>query len=164
MTATWPRIVVMGVSGSGKSTVAARLGAELGLPFAEGDDFHSDANRAKMTAGIALTDEDRRPWLASLRDWAASATGGCVISCSALRRAYRDVLREAGPDVVFVEIDVPPDVLRARMAARSSHYMPTLEPLADDEPGARVDGSRSIDEVVRDALAVVRSSADLPRA
>jgi carbohydrate kinase (thermoresistant glucokinase family) len=167
MTPTWPRVVVMGVSGSGKSTIGARVAAELGVPFAEGDDFHGDANRAKMAAGVPLTDEDRWPWLAALRDWAAASEDGCVVACSALRRAYRDVLREAGPDVIFLEVDVPHDVLRARMAARSAHFMPTslldsqlatLEPLGADERGVRLDGRRSVDEVVRDALAAVRSS------
>ena len=96
-----PRVVLMGVSGSGKSSVGAALGARLGVPFAEGDDFHPAASRAKLAAGIPLTDADRWPWLRGLRDWAAAQQRGCVLACSALRRAYRDVLREAGPDVVL---------------------------------------------------------------
>ena len=93
MSSTWPRVVVMGVSGSGKSTLDARLAIEMDVPFAEGDRFHSEENRSKMTAGVPLTDEDRAPWLWSLRDWAAATHGGCVLACSALRRRYRDMLR-----------------------------------------------------------------------
>ena len=151
----------MGVSGSGKSTLAVPLAQALGVPFAEGDDFHSAANRAAMAAGHALTDADRQPWLAALRTWAAAQPAGCVLSCSALRRAYRDVLRGAGPDVVFLEVDVPRQVLAARLAARRGHFMPpslldsqlaTLEPLAPDEAGARLDGTLPIADLVAAAL------------
>ncbi|GAB2463502.1 gluconokinase [Xylanimonas ulmi] len=164
MSATAGRIVVMGVSGSGKSTVAALLAQRLGVPFAEGDEFHSPASRAKMASAVPLTDQDRAPWLASLRDWAAAQPAGCVVSCSALRRSYRDVLRAAGPDVVFLQIDVPAETLRARMDAREGHYMPTallisqlatLEPLGDDEAGRRLDGSADVDDVVGAALDAV---------
>ena len=161
-----PRIVVMGVSGSGKSTLASALAAALGVPFAEGDTFHGDANRAKMAAGVQLTDDDRWPWLRALRDWAAAQPSGCVLACSALRRVYRDVLREAGPDVTFVEVDVAPDVLRGRMAARPGHYMPTslldsqlttLEPLERDERGVRIDDAgRGADAVFRTALRAIQ--------
>jgi len=147
----------MGVSGSGKSTLGVALAQALGVPFAEGDDFHSAANRAAMAAGHALTDADRLPWLEALRTWAAARPAGCVLSCSALRRAYRDVLRGAGPDVVFLEVDVPREVLATRLAARRGHFMPpslldsqlaTLEPLADDEAGARLDGTQPVAELV----------------
>lgn len=164
MTAVAPRIVVMGVSGSGKSTLGAALAGSLGVPFAEGDDFHSEANRIKMAAGVPLTDEDRWPWLGSLRDWAAAQPTGCVLACSALRRAYRDVLREAGDDVVFLEVDVPADLLRSRMSSRPGHYMPTslldsqlatLEPLAPDETGRRIDGANDLESVLDEARTAV---------
>jgi len=152
-------IVVMGVSGSGKSTVARALSSALGLPFAEGDDVHSEANRARMAAGIPLTDEDRGPWLEALRDWmSAQVETGSVLSCSALRRSYRDVLRAADGTVEFVEMSAPPAVLAERMARRPGHFMPTtlldsqlatLEPLADDEPGLRLTATGDIGTIVR---------------
>ncbi len=166
MTRAVPRIVVMGVSGSGKSTVGAALAAALGVPFADGDDFHPDSNRQAMAAGIPLTDADREPWLAALRAWAAARDGGCVLACSALRRAYRDVLRGAGPDVVFVHLDVPAATLRSRMLARAGHFMPaslldsqlsTLEPLGHDEPGVRLSASPDVATVAAEALVAVEA-------
>lgn len=160
-------VVVMGVSGSGKSTVAELLAARLSLPFGEGDEFHGEHNRALMASGVPLTDEDRAPWLAAVRDWmsAQSATGS-VVACSALRRVYRDVLRGATGEVLFVEVDVPAQVLRSRMAARTEHFMPvslldsqlaTLEHLASDEPGLRVDGAAPLPQVVDACLAGLRA-------
>ncbi|WP_448630067.1 gluconokinase [Cellulomonas soli] len=167
---TGVHVVVMGVSGSGKSTVAAALAERLTLPFGEGDEFHGERNRALMAAGVPLTDADRAPWLLAVRDWmSAQAPTGSVVACSALRRAYRDVLRGALGDVLFLEVDVPAAVLRARMSARTEHFMPvslldsqlaTLEPLAADEPGARVDGSASPAAVVEACLAAVRLRCD----
>lgn len=163
-----PRVVVMGVSGSGKSTVAAALAAALGVPHGEGDDFHPARNRDLMTRGVPLTDADRAPWLRTLRDWLAGHPDGCVLSCSALRRSYRDTLRAAAGDVVLLHLDVPEPLLRARMSARPGHYMPvslltsqleTLEPLAPDEPGARLDASRPLDDVLRDARAALAALA-----
>jgi gluconokinase len=159
-----PRIVVAGVSGSGKSTVGAALAARLGVPFAEGDDFHPATNRQRMAAGIPLTDADRWPWLAALRDWAAAQPDGCVVACSALRRSYRDVLRHAGPDVVTLQVTAPEQVLRARMEQRAGHFMPTSlldsqlaseEPLDPDEPGQALDGTRDVDAVVAAAMAAL---------
>lgn len=154
----------MGVSGSGKSTLGERLAVRLGVPFLEGDDLHPAANVAAMAAGRALTDDDRWPWLATLRDWAGAQHTGCVLSCSALRRAYRDVLREAGDDVVFVHVDAPALLLAERMAARQGHFMPpallasqlaTLEPLGPDERGAVLASTTDLDTLVAHALAVV---------
>lgn len=146
-----PRVVVMGVSGSGKTTVASRLAAALGVPFAEGDDFHPAANIAAMTAGVALTDADRAPWLARIADWLTGATDGAVVSCSALARAYRDRLRADVPDLVFVHLDVPRAESDRRLRHRRGHFMPPslldsqlamLEPLdVHTEAGLVVDGT-----------------------
>lgn len=140
---------VMGVSAAGKSTVGTALALTLGVPFVDADDLHSDANRAKMAAGIPLTDDDRWPWLdavgARLRD---ERDSGLVVACSALRRAYRDRIREAAPGVVFVHLTGTPELLAARAGARTDHFMPpallvsqlaTLEPLEDDEAGLVAD-------------------------
>lgn len=158
-------VVVMGVSGSGKSTVARGVAERLGLPFAEGDDFHSPASRTKMAAGRPLTDDDRWPWLGSLRDWMTErAATGSVVSCSALRRRYREVLEGAAGGVVFAFLDVPADELRRRMTQRAGHFMPasllesqleTLEPLAADEPGFTVAAVRPPPDVVEQVAALL---------
>ncbi|MGN8245751.1 gluconokinase [Cellulomonas soli] len=160
-------VVVMGVSGSGKSTVAGLLAERLSLPFGEGDEFHGERNRALMASGVPLTDEDRAPWLVAVRDWMSEQVAtGSVVACSALRRAYRDVLRGATGEVLFLEVDVPAQVLRTRMAARTEHFMPvslldsqlaTLEHLAPDEPGLRVDGAAPLPQVVDACLAGLRA-------
>ena len=150
MTRTEPRsarhIVVMGVSGSGKSSVAARLAAELGYTFGEGDDFHAPSNLAKMAAEEPLSDADRAPWLAAIAAWMRTrdANGeSSVVACSALKRRYRDVLSAAARTVCFVQLAVPPDVLRERLRRRA-HFMPPellrsqlhdLEPSEADEAG-----------------------------
>jgi gluconokinase len=116
-------IVVMGVSGSGKSTVGRRLAGALDAEFVDGDDLHSDAARAKMAAGHALTDEDRWPWLD--RVGGTLAQGRKVVACSALKRAYRDRIRAAaGPGLRFVYLEATPEAMRRRVAARKGHYMP----------------------------------------
>lgn len=157
-------IVVMGVSGSGKSTAASRLAAALERPFAEGDEFHPAANVEKMAAGEPLTDDDRWPWLDLLRDWmdARGAEGSStVVACSALRRAYRDRLAAASGRVVFAHVDVSAGELRRRMGERE-HFMPvslldsqlaTLEPIAADESGFAVGGARPVAEIVADIAA-----------
>jgi gluconokinase len=159
-----PRIVVTGVSGAGKSSVGAALAARPGVPYAQGDDAHPPANRAKMAAGTPLTDDDRQPWLRALRDRAAAQKHRCVLTCSALRRVYRDVLREAGPDVVMLQLSAPAQLLAARMERRVGHFMPTsmlssqlatLEPLAPDEPGHVLDPTGEVDDVVAAALAAL---------
>lgn len=143
-----PLIVVMGVSGSGKSTVGGLLAERLGVPYAEADDFHPAANVAKMSAGHPLDDADRAPWLDAIADWIAGrGDRGGVVSCSALRRRYRDRLRAAAPDLFFLHLDGPPELIAARLAARTRHFMPSgllasqfeaLEPLDPDESGAVV--------------------------
>ena len=152
MTATGDdaHLVVMGVAGSGKTTVAGLLARRLGLELAEADDFHPAANVAKMHAGIPLTDTDRAPWLLAIRDWLDEHSGGgrhAVVTCSALKRAYRDVLRTAHSPVRFVHLDGPRALLEDRISARQGHFMPasmldsqldTLEPLEPDEDGFTV--------------------------
>jgi gluconokinase len=145
------RWVVMGVSGCGKSEVGQRLASSLGVPFLEGDAYHPAANVAKMAAGIPLTDADRAGWLATLRDEIAAARSrgeGLVLACSALKRRYRDLLREADPALHFVHLDGARGLIAQRMLARTAHFMPTslldsqladLEPLGPDEQGLRVD-------------------------
>ncbi|MEN9629982.1 MAG: hypothetical protein RJA10_3210 [Pseudomonadota bacterium] len=142
---TAPRVVVMGVSGCGKSTVGQLLAKALGVHYVEGDELHPPENVARMAAGIALTDADRHGWLQAVAAQLANATSqarGVVVTCSALKRSYRDLLRAAAADVRFVHLHGPRELLAARMAARTSHYMPpsllqsqldTLEPPAPDE-------------------------------
>lgn len=144
-------LVVMGVSGSGKTTVAQLLAARLGRSFLEADELHPPANVAKMSAGIPLTDADRGPWLRTIRDWMTTQTQAgrsSVLTCSALRVTYRDVLREAQGDVRFIHLTLPPDALAARLASRRGHFMPTslltsqlatLEPLTPAEAGCTLD-------------------------
>ncbi|MDA2812341.1 gluconokinase [Nocardiopsis sp. RSe5-2] len=162
--------VFMGVSGSGKSTVALRAAERLGLPFAEADAFHPEANIAKMSEGVALTDADRLPWLRSLARWIGEreAEGSSsMMACSALKRSYRDVLRSGAPDVRFVHLDGPVGLIRERLSERAGHFMPTglldsqqatLEPLEPDEKGAVLDIAPPPEEIVEAAVAAVRAA------
>jgi len=157
-----PLVVVMGVSGSGKTTIGAALALRLRVPFADADDFHPQANIDKMSAGIPLTDDDRGPWLATIATWLAEhAAGGGVASCSALKRSYRDVLAAAAPQVFFVHLHGDPDVIAARVAGRPGHFMPaalvesqfaTLEPLEPGEHGAVLDVDQQVDDLVTQSL------------
>jgi gluconokinase len=134
------------VSGSGKTTVGRLLADRLGWPFADGDSFHSPANVAKMAAGIPLTDDDRWPWLASIRAWIdgrIAAGGSGVVACSALKRRYRDFLRDGRPDVRMVFLDIGRDEGLARLQARHGHFFPArlLDSQFDDlEPPAPAEG------------------------
>lgn len=159
------RIVVMGVSAVGKSTVARGIAEALGIPFVDADDLHPPANIAKMAAGEPLTDADRRPWLTLVGQTLAHAEEGLVIACSALRRVYRDRVRDAASDAFFVFLDGDPALLRARADARTNHFMPaalldsqlaTLEPLEPDEPGARIDVAPEPAAVIAAAVAAIR--------
>ncbi|WP_439551120.1 gluconokinase [Falsiroseomonas sp.] len=144
-----PLILVMGVSGAGKSTVGQAIAAALGLPFADADDFHPEANIAKMSRGEALNDDDRWPWLAAIGAHLAAHRGrGCVVTCSALKHVYRDALREAAPDLRLVFLTGDPALVAARQAARQNHFMPpslvasqfaTLEPPAPEEAAITLD-------------------------
>ncbi|CDO08820.1 gluconokinase [Mycolicibacterium cosmeticum] len=151
-------IVVMGVSGSGKSTVGAALAQRLRVPFADADDFHPAANIEKMKAGHPLDDDDRHPWLEAIGRWLEEHCGdGGVMSCSALKRRYRDQLREHCAGTEFLHLSGTPEVIGARQASRPGHFMPasllasqfdTLEPLEQDEAGVVIDVGRSIDSIV----------------
>jgi gluconokinase len=165
-------LVVMGVSGTGKSTVGQALARDLGYPFAEGDDFHSAANVAKMHAGHPLTDEDRTPWLRSISDWIGereqAGTGG-VVTCSALKRSYRDELLAGHPDVRFICLVGDHELLLSRLQGRQGHFMPaslldsqlaTFEALQPDEPGGVVDVSGTPAQTEAAALALADVGAD----
>jgi gluconokinase len=158
------RWVVMGVSGAGKSEIGARLAAALGVPFLEGDSFHPQRNVARMSAGIPLTDADRAGWLHRLRDQIAAARGrgeGLVLSCSSLKRSYRDLLRGADPGLRFAYLHGERAVLEQRMRSRPGHYMPAslldsqlndLEPLQADEAGVRLDLAQTPEQLVSTIL------------
>jgi gluconokinase len=159
------RVVVMGVTGSGKSTVGEALAERLGVPYGDADEFHPAANVAKMSAGRPLDDADRWPWLRSVGEWLAGRPAG-VVSCSALKRAYRDALRERAPDAFFVHLHGDRETVARRVAGRSDHFMPeslvdsqfaALEPLGADERGVVLDLDQSIDELVE---AAARSIVD----
>ena len=146
-------IVIAGVAGVGKSTVMARLAERLGWAMLEGDDLHPPANVDKMRRGIPLDDADRWPWLRRIGAWIDDRERGdqdAVLTCSALRRDYRDRLRANRPSVWFALLEAPREAVEARMVARTGHFMPpellasqrdALEPLAADEPGRVVDAS-----------------------
>ena len=157
-------LVFMGVSGSGKSTVAQAVQQRLGWELAEGDDFHPPENVEKMSKGIALTDDDRWGWLGSLAEWTAERDQRgepTIITCSALRRTYRDVLRRGGEGTFFVHCTGDKHLLLQRMNARD-HFMPpsllesqldTLEPLRADEEGMDVDPALPVDRLAAMILA-----------
>jgi gluconokinase len=158
-------VVVMGVSGSGKSTVAEMLAERLGWGMAEGDDLHSAENKAKMASGRPLTDDDRIPWLESIRDHLDKQPTNMVVTCSALKKSYRDILRTARGRVRFLHLHGSPTVLAERMRSRTGHFMPstllisqleTLEQLQPDEDGTVVDIDRSTEEIVEEALTKLR--------
>jgi gluconokinase len=143
--------VVMGVSGCGKSTVGAALAARLGVRFVEGDAYHPPRNVTKMSAGLPLDDHDRADWLRALADEIRDARAqglGLVLSCSALKRRYRDLLRQADPGLRFAHLQGGRALIATRLAGRSGHYMPPalldsqlrdLEPLQPDEAGVALD-------------------------
>jgi len=162
-----PLIVVMGVSAAGKSSVTRALAARLGVGGWDADDLHSPDNVAKMAAGTPLTDEDRWPWLDAVGAALAAGRGegGRVMACSALRRVYRDRLREVAPEARFVHLHGTPELLQARAAGRAGHYMPPsllpsqlalLEPLDPDEDGTVLDVTGPVDEIVTAAVAWIR--------
>lgn len=150
-------VVVMGVSGCGKSTIAGIVADRLGWELLEGDQLHPAANIAKMSEGIALDDNDRRPWLEAIADWISvrnSEGSPALVACSSLKRSYRDILRSASPSgsVAFAHLDGSRELLASRLAGRKGHFMPaslldsqlaTLEALQEDEAGVVVDIGQS---------------------
>ena len=168
------RIVVMGVSGCGKSTLARALAQALHLHFVEGDALHPPDNVARMAAGIPLTDEDRHGWLQAVAGQLVNATAqqqGVVVSCSALKRSYRDLLRAGAPQVRFVHLHGDAQVLAQRLARRRGHYMPpsllqsqldTLQPPGDDEQPIRLDISTPKPQQLAQALAQLQAPTSAP--
>lgn len=149
-------VVLTGVTGSGKSTIGKALAERTGREYLDSDSLHDDASIEKMRSGTPLTDEDREGWLARVRVWIDQHSHS-VVACSALRRAYRDRLRQADQPVWFCQLDLPYDVLATRLERRTGHFasasllpsqLETLEPLEPDEPGTIVDGTGTVDEVV----------------
>lgn len=175
-------IVLMGAAGCGKTTVMAALADRLGWATAEGDEFHSPENVAKMQSGVPLTDDDRWPWLLAIAAWigereaaagAATAAGAgdygrnAIVTCSALKRSYRDLLRDGHASVRFVHLVAPEAELDARLRERQGHYMPArllasqleaLEPLGPDEPGGAVGAVGELQEVVAAVLDLIDAS------
>lgn len=160
----------MGVAGVGKSLIGSRLASALGVAFADGDDFHSAENVAKMAAGIPLTDTDRAGWLAALAAVLADtrrAHDGLVLACSALKRMYRDILRHGAPDLQLIFLTAPEPLVAARLETRTDHYMPpsllasqlaTLEPPTADESPWICDTSESPDAIVARLVALARTA------
>lgn len=164
-----PRLVVMGVSGCGKTTVGALLAARLQVPFVDGDSLHPQSNVDKMRAGIPLTDADRAPWLDRVGATLAQAgDAGIVVACSALKRVYRDTILGSAPTTLFLHLSAPHDLIAKRLGARHGHFMPAalldsqfaaLEPLAPGEPGWVVDArvaASAIADVIEQQLAARR--------
>jgi gluconokinase len=152
------RIVIMGVAGCGKSSLAAAVAAAQGLPLIEGDDFHSQASRDKMGQGTPLTDADRAQWLVTLGQQLAAHADGVVLTCSALKRAYRSQLRQAAPGLRFVFMDIAREAAQQRVASRSSHFFSaslvdsqfaTLESPVGEEGVLRVDALEPLDNLQR---------------
>lgn len=161
---TTAHVIVMGVSGCGKSTIAQRVAERLGWLLAEGDDFHPESNIAKMSAGIPLTDDDRWPWLDLITDWTSEQAHkgkSTVVTCSALKRSYRERLSRVPGTTYFIHLAGDRDVLFSRMLARPDHFMPaslldsqleTLEPLEADELGFVVDVDADAETIANTAL------------
>lgn len=165
-------LVVMGVSGAGKSTIAAAVAARVDGIFLDADDFHPASNVAKMTAGIPLDDDDRAPWLAAVGDEIARRTAAgetVVVACSSLKRAYRDALRARADGTCFALLDGSPELLATRLGARADHFMPAtllnsqlvaLERLQPDETGFAVDISQTPDAITAEVVACWRDVAE----
>ena len=164
-----PRVIVMGVCGCGKSTVGQGLAERLGLPFVEGDTLHPPENVARMASGVALTDEDRWPWLDRIAQaLVESRETGAVVACSALKRSYRDRLRRAAPDLALVHLHGRHEVLAGRLASRRGHYMPAslldsqlraLQPPDPDERAIELDIETLPQALVEQAMALLEPSA-----
>jgi gluconokinase len=166
-------LIVMGVSGSGKSTIAEKLAQRLGWTYEDGDRFHPASNVAKMSAGHPLTDEDRWPWLQAIADEidrACKAGEHVVIACSALKRSYRDVLVHGRRDVRIVYLNGTQELIAGRLAARKGHFMPpgllasqfkTLESPGPDENPVIVSINASVEEIVDDTVSQMGLTPDI---
>lgn len=151
-------IVVMGVSGAGKSSVGQALATQLGASFIDGDTLHPEANVRKMASGVPLTDEDRWPWLHLVgAKLSTSSRTGTIVACSALKRSYRDAIRTAAPDTTFILLRADKPALQDRLTQRPGHFMPaslltsqleTLEELQDDESGVMIESTGGVDTTV----------------
>jgi len=150
-------VVVMGVTGAGKTTVARALGLTLKLEYVDADALHSASNVTKMAAGHPLDDTDRGPWLEAVGRATVGRPHGVVVACSALKRRYRDALRHHAPGIFFVHLALPAAVLESRLASRPDHFMPpsllpsqldALEPLEAGEAGITVEATGPVDEIV----------------
>lgn len=161
-------LVVMGVSGCGKSVIGADLAYAMGADFCDGDDLHPVDNVSKMTAGRALTDADRAPWLAAVGGTFRGRDTPLVMACSALKRSYRDIIRDhADADLTFVHLSGAYAVIAGRMANRAGHFMPTtllesqfatLEPLMSDEAAIIVDVDQTPEAIVAEVVAALKET------
>jgi gluconokinase len=160
-------VVFMGVAGCGKSSLAAAVALAEGLPLVEGDDYHSAASRAKMSQGIALTDDDRGGWLSILGEHLQAAPHGIALTCSSLNRRYRDRLRQASPGLRFVFLDLTCEEAQARVSARTSHFFSNslvdsqfeaLEPPVDEPNVLQVDATTSLGQLQRQVSAWLQQS------
>ncbi len=162
------RIVIMGVSGSGKSSLGAAVAADQALPMVEGDDFHGTANRDKMAHGIALTDADRAQWLVALGQQLAAHPEGVVLTCSALKRAYREQLRQAAPGLRFVFLEITKEAAQQRVAGRGAHFFSatlvasqfaTLESPVGEAGVLRLDASQALPVLTRQVARWLQQAA-----
>ena len=165
-----PPVIVMGIQGSGKTTIGELLAQRLGVPFVDGDTLHSSKNKEWMASGRALSDAQRLPWLHAVGESLALAGGsGVVVACSALKRRYRDLLREHAPTMLTVFACGDIDLIHARITARRHEYMPpsllptqleVLEEREDDEPGLTVDVAQTPEQIVERIMTMVTAEAD----